>query len=122
MINDSSKTLTVTRNIPLDHPSLPGHFPGQPIVPGVVLLEQVIDAIRQAYPDVEISGFSAVKFISVLLPGQTFDIRLDVPANHKLKFTCVVQDTQIASGQALLAPKIINGQLNENKPEKSERG
>ena len=32
-------------SIPADHPSLPGHFPGQPIVPGVVVLERVLEAV-----------------------------------------------------------------------------
>ncbi len=27
--------------IPADHPSLPGHFPGRPIVPAVVILDEV---------------------------------------------------------------------------------
>ena len=33
-------------SIPHDHPSLPGHFPGRPIVPGVVMLERVLEAIE----------------------------------------------------------------------------
>jgi len=33
-----------------DHPSLPGHFPGNPVVPGVVILEEVLEAIRQTEP------------------------------------------------------------------------
>src|SRR4030095_8551398 len=32
-----------TVRIPATHPALPGHFPGRPIVPGVVLLQCVLD-------------------------------------------------------------------------------
>src|SRR3546814_5615986 len=31
-----------------DHPALPGHFPGRPIVPGVVIVDRVLDAIEAA--------------------------------------------------------------------------
>ena len=30
-----------------DHPALPGHFPGRPIVPGVLLLDAVLQAMRR---------------------------------------------------------------------------
>ena len=35
------KSFEIYRAIRTDHPSLAGHFPGNPIVPGVVILEEV---------------------------------------------------------------------------------
>lgn len=102
--NETTQMPAVSGIIPVDHPSLAGHFPGNPVVPGVVLLEQVIDSIRQACPESAVSGFSAVKFTSILLPGQEFIIQLQAPLNHKIKFTCSIEDRTIASGQAVLVP------------------
>ena len=38
-------TLEVRRVISADHPSLPGHFPGMALVPGVVILDEVLAAL-----------------------------------------------------------------------------
>ena len=57
--------------IPANHPSLPGHFPGAPIVPAVVLLDQVVDAAeRKLERALHITGLPQVKFVAPLLPEQ----------------------------------------------------
>ena len=40
-------TFEVTRAIRADHPSLPGHFPGTPLVPGVVILDEIVAALAE---------------------------------------------------------------------------
>jgi 3-hydroxymyristoyl/3-hydroxydecanoyl-(acyl carrier protein) dehydratase len=52
------------------HPALPGHFPGQPLVPGVMLLEQVALALR-AWRRQRLARVLEAKFIAPLLPSQT---------------------------------------------------
>lgn len=85
--------------IPSAHPALAGHFPGNPIVPGVVLLDEVIHA-AQAYYDKEIilAGIPNVKFLAPLLPSVPFYIEFTENGNC-VKFTCTSGDVVIASGQ-----------------------
>jgi 3-hydroxymyristoyl/3-hydroxydecanoyl-(acyl carrier protein) dehydratase len=55
--------------VPADHPSLPGHFPGHPVVPGVLLLDHVLQAVSRLTGQ-DVAGLRQVKFASVLLPGE----------------------------------------------------
>lgn len=59
-------------HVAADHPCLPGHFPGSPIVPGVLLLDRVMQALQQA-TGLRLSHLQQVKFISALLPGEQAD-------------------------------------------------
>ncbi|MEO6365047.1 MAG: hypothetical protein ABIO38_03235 [Luteimonas sp.] len=60
-----------------DHPSLPGHFPGRPLVPGVVLLDRVIEAIESAHGPLGALALPQVKFMQPLLPGEAARIELE---------------------------------------------
>jgi 3-hydroxymyristoyl/3-hydroxydecanoyl-(acyl carrier protein) dehydratase len=55
------------------HPALPGHFPGQPVVPGVVLLDRVAAALER-WRGLRIAGLPQVKFLRPLLPGQSAEL------------------------------------------------
>jgi 3-hydroxymyristoyl/3-hydroxydecanoyl-(acyl carrier protein) dehydratase len=63
--------------IPSDHPCLPGHFPGRPLVPGVVLLDRVVAAIEAAHGPLESVRLPQVKFVQPLLPGEAARIELE---------------------------------------------
>lgn len=84
--------------IPADHPSLPGHFPGRPLVPGVVLLDRVVEAIEALHGALPPLRLPQVKFVQPLLPGQEARIELDGAA-PRWRFRVLRGDTLLASGE-----------------------
>src|SRR5437868_5279247 len=58
------------RTIPADHPSLPGHFPDAPIVPAVVILDEVIAALAEWRGQCQLTAIPTVKFLAPLKPDQ----------------------------------------------------
>ncbi len=54
-----------------DHPALPGHFPGRPVVPGVVVLDQLVQAAEAGLGrPLCIVGLAQAKFLAPLLPEE----------------------------------------------------
>jgi len=91
----------VLRLIRADHPSLPGHFPGAPLVPGVVILDEVIAAIDEWRRDSQLSGVPSVKFLAPLNPEQPFIISLSATGKDagEVSFCCRVDERVIVEGR-----------------------
>ncbi|WP_430391836.1 hydroxymyristoyl-ACP dehydratase [Dyella sp. 20L07] len=79
-----------------DHPSLPGHFPGAPLVPGVVLLEQVAQALREWRGERVVRVVDA-KFVAPLLPNEHAMVVLTT-ANARVRFEIRRNDELLARG------------------------
>ena len=75
-------TFEVLRLIHADHPSLPGHFPGAPLVPGVVILDEVVAALGEWQQNSQLSGLRSVKFLAPLKPEQPFTISLSATSKN----------------------------------------
>ncbi|PZO63559.1 MAG: hypothetical protein DI635_08110 [Pseudoxanthomonas suwonensis] len=88
--------------IPADHPSLPGHFPGHPVVPGVVLLDRVLQAIEQQHGGLPTLQLPQVKFVQPLLPGQTAEVALD-GASPRWRFQVLREGQLLARGEIAIA-------------------
>lgn len=58
------------------HPALPGHFPGRPIVPGVVLLDHAVLRIAAALGrSPQPSRLASVKFLATVVPNEPVAVR-----------------------------------------------
>lgn len=90
-------------SIPADHPSLPGHFPGRPVVPGVVLLDRVLEAIESGGAASGALRLPQIKFVRPLLPEQTARIELQAQDGQAWRFRIVRGDELIASGEVAAA-------------------
>lgn len=92
--------------IPHDHPALPGHFPGHPVVPGVVLLSEVWGAVcRDTARPLTCAGWPSVKFLAPLLPGERFQVEVDFSSAESAKFICKTAERTIAQGSVRFAPR-----------------
>lgn len=91
-------SFVVRRIIPATHPSLAGHFPGNPVVPGVVLLAEVLDALAAWIPEFRVAGFRTVKFLQPLPPDSNFTIELERFADTTVRFHCQSGTQPICKG------------------------
>lgn len=85
--------------VPADHPAFPGHFPGRPIVPGVVLLDQAIRFAEQLLrrPGLNWQVGNA-KFFSPVQPLEILIFALEQKPSGSLVFTVRTSTRNIASG------------------------
>jgi len=100
-------------SIPADHPSLPGHFPGRPLVPGVVLLDHVIAAIEAGHGPLPALGLPQVKFLQPLLPGEEAHIEI-TGAAPRWRFRVLRGDTLLASGDVVTADAVVAAAESES--------
>lgn len=81
------------------HPSLPGHFPGQPVVPGVVILDAVQQAVEALAGALPALALPQVKFLQPLLPGEAAEIVVESLAPGRWRFRVLRDGAVLTSGE-----------------------
>lgn len=92
-----------------EHPAFAGHFPGAPIVPGVLLLDAAVHAMRSMPGPPSTGGeapqhlgaicqISAAKFLSPVGPGETLTIALSSAAAGSTRFDISSGSRKVATG------------------------
>lgn len=107
---DAAGTPALAFTIPADHPALPGHFPGHPVVPGVVLLDHAIHAIGAALNrPLHAWRLGSAKFLSPVAPGEPLDLALDAAASGAIRFTLRAGSRDVATGVLSAPPAAPDG-------------
>ncbi len=76
-----------TLRIDPGHPALAGHFPGAPVLPGVVLLDETVRALEQRQGTASARWtVAAAKFLKPVLPGETLTLECEPLPNGSMRF------------------------------------
>ena len=88
-----------TFDIPRDHPAFDGHFPGHPILPGVVLLAEAMAAIEAATATAATDWIvDNAKFVGAVEPGARLAITHAAQDSGNVKFEIRDGERVVASG------------------------
>ncbi len=90
--------------IAADHPSLRGHFPDHPIVPGVVLLDEAVALILAALTADAALELPTVKFVKPVLPEQVVTVSCGEPLAGRVAFIGAVASEVVLRGSVQLGP------------------
>ena len=94
-------------HVPVDHPAFAGHFPGNPLLPGVALLAYAQEALL-ADPDVapwlaDGVALNAVKFLAPVRPGAAIEVRWTPDAARRRVQVQVWRHAPGDAGEGVLA-------------------
>jgi 3-hydroxyacyl-[acyl-carrier-protein] dehydratase len=104
--------------IAADHPAYSGHFPGQPVLPGVVLLDAALHALECS--GARASGewargwkINSAKFQSAVRPGEALTLEHEMLPNGSVRFAIRTGDRAVASGILM---------RSQTEPDRGEQG
>lgn len=93
--------------IPADHPAYAGHFPGRPILPGVVLLDTALHALamQQGLPTA-MGQVKSAKFLRPVQPGEALVLHASETAAGGFRFDIRCGERSVASGAIEFAREV----------------
>lgn len=110
IVSKDNKTIVAIKNITYDQPFFAGHFPGDPIMPGVLQLEAMAQAggvlILSTVPDPENYGtyflkIDNAKFKDKVVPGDTLVMKMELVEPIR-RGICIMR------GRAFVGDKLVS--------------
>jgi 3-hydroxyacyl-[acyl-carrier-protein] dehydratase len=115
-----SKSITAIKNVTINEPFFVGHFPGYPVMPGVLIIEAMAQAagmlvfVTHGKKDNEIFFFASVnnvKFKRQVIPGDTLRIEVEclkeMRGMSKYRAYAFVEGVVAAEAELMIAKKEV---------------
>lgn len=90
--------------IAADHPAYAGHFPGRPILPGVVLLDAALHALAARQGMAGPAQLKSAKFHRPVQPGEVLTLHTTASSTGGFRFEIRCGDRSVASGALVFSP------------------
>jgi 3-hydroxyacyl-[acyl-carrier-protein] dehydratase len=107
------KSLTALKEVTLDNPFLKGHFPGYPLMPGVILIEMMFQAcgLYGRLQGIHENGNKTEKKMgkAIKISNATFKGEIKPPANLKIhvQFVHKIFSFSVFKGQIFMGDKVM---------------
>ncbi|MGH7820986.1 MAG: 3-hydroxyacyl-ACP dehydratase FabZ [Candidatus Binatia bacterium] len=116
--------LVAIKNVTVNEPFFPGHFPGRPVMPGVLICEAMVQAgglLANLSTDgvpadrgVVLAGIERARFRRKVEPGD--QLRLEVEILHKRRPLWKMRGRALVDGQLAAEADFLTMEIAENVP------
>lgn len=92
-------------HIPEDHPAMPGHFPGYPLIPAVLIMDRVVLAFEAQF-STKLYMFSLpqIKFLVPMFPNNEFEITFKEIKPGRVDFIVASSEVTYTKGRLSYEP------------------
>ena len=107
LLNDKEGKMSASVTTTGSSPWFSGHFPDDPILPGIAQLKMVVDLIATSRQGVShLTGLSRVKFRKIVRPGELLDIQVTCTGREdQFIFRITSGDEEVCSGRMFSTQK-----------------
>ena len=116
---DPGKRIVALKNVTVNEPFFPGHFPGVPVMPGVLIVEALAQAgavlllhnqPNRASQLIYFTGIDAARFRRAVVPGDQLMLEMEV---LKLRSrTCKMRGVAKVDGQIAAEAEILSATVD----------
>jgi len=122
---EERKRIVAIKNVTINEPFFQGHFPGNPIMPGVLIMEALAQAggvlLLHAMPDrkkklIYFVGIDNARFRKPVLPGDV--LTLEVEIVNLRSWTCKLKAVAKVEGKIVAEAEIMSAMAEREDPKR----